>query len=48
MATCFKDHRSQERIEHSVERLIAPGYEDVNDHEELRDDSLRWRLGVTT
>ena len=44
---CFKDHRDPERIEHSVEALmaqriyaLAQGYEDVNDHETLRRDPL--------
>ena len=46
-AACFTDHRSQERIEHSVAEIVAQrvlaialGYEDVNDHEELRLDPL--------
>ena len=41
------DHRSQERVEHPVGRLVAQrlfglvlGYEDLNDHDELRDNSL--------
>ena len=45
LAGCFTDHRSQNRIEHSVEQLVrqrvfalALGYEDVNDHDELRRD----------
>ncbi len=47
LAGCFTDHRSPNRIEHTVEELvsqrvlaIALGYEDVNDHEELRLDPL--------
>ena len=49
-AACFRDHRQAERIEHRVEELVAQrvyglalGYEDLNDHEELRRDPL---LGV--
>ena len=46
-ARCFRDRRQQERIEHGVEELVAQrvyglalGYEDLNDHEELRRDPL--------
>jgi Transposase DDE domain group 1 len=46
-AACFTDGRSQDRIEHSVETLIAQrihglalGYEDLNDHDELRHDPV--------
>ncbi len=46
-ADCFTDHRDPESIEHSVEDLvkqrvlgIALGYEDLNDHDELRHDPL--------
>jgi len=49
-AACFRDHRKRERIEHRVEELVAQrvyglalGYEDLNDHDELRRDPL---LGV--
>jgi hypothetical protein len=42
-ADCFRDHRRQELIEHAVATLvgqrvfaIALGYEDLNDHDELR------------
>src|SRR6266436_5901766 len=45
LATCFHDRRCQELVEHSVETLvgqrvfgIALGYEDINDHDELRHD----------
>ena len=39
------DHRSQERVEHPVRQLVAQRpfglvYEDLNDHDKLRDDSL--------
>ena len=46
-AACFTDHRDRARIEHGVEELVAQrvyglalGYEDLNDHEELRRDPL--------
>lgn len=44
---CFHDHRSPSWVEHSLETLIrqrvlglALGYEDLNDHDELRADPL--------
>ena len=47
LAACFADHRQQVYVEHSVEELLAQrvyaealGYEDVNDHEQLRRDPL--------
>lgn len=46
-AECFKDWRSPEWTEHSVEDLLrqrilglALGYEDLNDHDDLRRDAL--------
>lgn len=46
-AACFTDNRDQSRIEHTVEELLTQrvlgivcGYEDLNDHERLRDDAL--------
>ena len=46
-AACFTDYRNPDRIEHPVEELVAQrvyglalGYEDLNDHEELRNDPL--------
>ena len=46
-ARCFTDHRDSRRIEHSVEELVSQrvvglvlGYEDLNDHDELRHDPL--------
>ncbi len=46
-AECFEDHRDPELIEHTVAELVAQrvyalalGYEDVNDHDELRRDPL--------
>jgi hypothetical protein len=47
VARCFRDGRDPHRIEHTVEQLItqrlqalALGYEDLNDHDELRRDPL--------
>ena len=47
IAACFDDHRDPDRIEHSVRELVAQrilgivcGYEDLNDHDRLRDDPL--------
>ena len=47
LAGCFTDHRSPNRIEHTVGELVSQrvlaitlGYEDVNDHELLRLDPL--------
>jgi hypothetical protein len=44
---CFVDYRDQDQIEHSVTELvsqrvygIALGYEDINDHDDLRNDVL--------
>lgn len=46
-ATCFQDYREPSRIEHSLETLIAQrvyglvqGYEDLNDHDQLRHDPM--------
>ncbi len=46
-AACFTDYRDPERIEHTVGELVAQrvyglalGYEDLNDHDELRKDPL--------
>jgi hypothetical protein len=46
-AACFRDWRCQELIEHRVETLvgqrvmgIALGYEDLNDHDDLRHDPV--------
>jgi hypothetical protein len=46
-ASCFKDYRKPELIEHSVLELISQrvyglclGYEDLNDHDRLRTDPL--------
>jgi hypothetical protein len=47
LASCFHDGRCQERIEHEVATLvgqrvfgIALGYEDLNDHDQLRHDPM--------
>jgi hypothetical protein len=47
LAKCFIDQRDQDLIEHSVATLvgqrvvgIALGYEDLNDHDELRHDPV--------
>ena len=46
-AACFTDHRKADLIEHTVEELVAQrvdalalGYEDLNDHDDLRRDPL--------
>ena len=46
-AACFTDHRDPDRIEHTVQELVAQrvyavalGYEDLNDHDQLRHDPL--------
>src|SRR5205807_5284994 len=46
-ADCFRDHRRQDLIEHAVGTLIgqrvfgiALGYEDLNDHDQLRHDPV--------
>jgi len=47
LAACFKDYRAPDLIEHRVETLltqritaIALGYEDLNDHDQLRHDPI--------
>ncbi|MGH7207803.1 MAG: IS1380 family transposase [Nitrospiraceae bacterium] len=46
-AACFTDHRDPDLIEHHVQELVAQrvyglalGYEDLNDHDDLRHDPL--------
>jgi hypothetical protein len=46
-AACFRDHREAARVEHTARELVAQrvyglalGYEDLNDHDELRRDPL--------
>src|ERR1700694_4679579 len=47
LAGCFSDHRRPDKIEHTVRELVAQrvyalalGYEDLNDHDQLRADPL--------
>jgi hypothetical protein len=47
LAACFRDHRRRDKIEHTVRELAAQrvyglvlGYEDLNDHDQLRADPL--------
>ncbi len=47
LATCFSDYRDQRFVDHSLSQLLAQrvyglalGYEDLNDHEQLRRDPL--------
>ena len=46
-ARCFTDHGNEALVEHTLEHLLAwrlyglaPGYEDLNDHDDLRRDCL--------
>ena len=47
LANCFLDGRNQEQVEHSIAEMLsqriyglALGYEDINDHEQLRQDPV--------
>ena len=47
IASCFTDHRAPSRVEHSIEEMVSQrlyglvqGYEDLIDHEDLRNDVL--------
>ena len=47
LAECFRDHRDPRLIEHTVEELLGQriyglclGYEDLNDHDQLRTDPM--------
>ena len=47
LADCFLDGRNQEQVEHSIQEMLsqriyglALGYEDLNDHEQLRKDPV--------
>ncbi|MCB9779903.1 MAG: IS1380 family transposase [Alphaproteobacteria bacterium] len=47
LAACFRDHRDPRRVQHSVGEMLGQrilglvaGYEDLNDHDTLRDDPL--------
>lgn len=55
LACCFTDHRDADQVEHSLESLIkqrvmglALGYEDLNDHDALRQDPLLALLSDVT
>ena len=46
-AACFQDYRDPKRVEHTLETLVAQrvyglvqGYEDLNDHDQLRHDPM--------
>ena len=47
LAECFLDGRNQKQVEHSILEMLsqriyglALGYEDINDHEQLRTDPV--------
>ena len=47
LAECFLDSRNQNLVDHSIQEMLAQrvyglalGYEDINDHEQLRHDSV--------
>src|SRR5208283_5632266 len=47
LAKCFLDGRNQEQVEHSILEMLsqriyglALGYEDINDHDQLRKDPV--------
>lgn len=47
LAKCFLDGRNQKLVEHTIEEMLAQriyglalGYEDINDHEQLRNDPV--------
>ena len=47
LSDCFTDHRDAQRVQHELKTLIGQrlyglvqGYEDVNDHDDLRNDRL--------
>jgi hypothetical protein len=47
LSKCFRDGREQRRVRHGVREMLAQrvyglalGYEDLNDHEQLREDPL--------
>jgi hypothetical protein len=54
VARCFRDGRDQDSVVHTIETLVAQrihgqalGYEDVNDHDELRHDPILALLSDT-
>lgn len=47
VAGCFTDHRDQTRVDHAIQTMVAQrihgialGYEDLNDHDDLRHDPV--------
>jgi hypothetical protein len=55
LSECFLDGRNQSRVRHSVREMVAQrvyglalGYEDLNDHEQLREDPLLMLLAGST
>ena len=55
LSECFRDSGSQSRVRHSVREMVAQrvyglalGYEDLNDHEQLREDPLLMLLAGST
>lgn len=47
VAACFTDHRDQTRVDHTIQTMVAQrihgialGYEDLNDHDDLRHDPV--------
>src|SRR3954467_7169594 len=47
LAECFLDGRNQKQVDHPIEEMVAQrvyglalGYEDINDHEQLRTDPV--------
>ena len=47
LAVCFLDGRNQNQVEHTIREMLAQrvyglalGYEDLNDHEQLRTDPV--------
>jgi Transposase DDE domain group 1 len=55
LSECFRDGRSQTRVRHSVREMVAQrvyglalGYEDLNDHEQLREDPRLMLLAGST
>jgi hypothetical protein len=54
VARCFRDGRDQDSVVHTIETLVAQrihgqalGYEDINDHDELRHDPILALLSDT-
>ena len=52
-AACFSNQRRPERVEHTISELVTQrvfglclGWEDLNDHDDLRHDPLRHRTGA--